>query len=195
MSLEASVTKIVAAILDRLGIHFYKIREYLVSGQNQDGTLELRGTDADDPGLSNVKLWGLTPGSTQKISGGCRCLVVFRNGLEDRATAIPLYDGKGPQALQFILESADLQLGGAATEKVILGDTFTGDLATMLNAISADATASASALSAAGSGAVDPLAKAAFAKIATTFATLVTSISQFNAKHANQLSTRVKVKK
>ena len=199
MSLSDDRTQIVGAILDRLNVHYYVLREYLVEAQNGDGTLELspviddtrRSPNQRFAGLKNVQIWGLTPGTKIQVSAGSLVLVGFLNGQPSKRYVLGIW-GAG-SCTKLVLQAQDLHLGAEATEAAFLGTTALQAQIQMLAAIQADCIASASALAAAGAGALDPLAKTAFLKIGTTFATMAAKIGQFNGNASKYLSKGVKI--
>jgi len=200
MSISDTFTRLVGGILDKFGIHYYTLRVMRVEKQNGDGTLDLSpvnqppGSEWYAPigGMSSVPIWGVSPGSKIKVAQGSIVIIGFENGFHEKRYALSSWGGG--VCNQFILQADDLQLGGPATEQAVLGTTYRADQSAMLKAIQADALASATQLAAAGAGALDPIAKAAFAKLATLVATMASTIGTFEGNAAKHLSTVVKVK-
>ena len=126
MSLLDTIDSIVGAIMERRGYHYLALREYRVSSQNADGTLELEAMGANKPGkapgLSNVRIMQIGPGSSIKPGPKSTVLVGFKNGDQDNRFALGLWSGS--QANQMIIECLDLQLGGQATDFAVKGTTY-----------------------------------------------------------------------
>ena len=125
MSLSDTFSALVGAVVERMGFHYLALREYRVSSQNADGTLELESMDKDKPGklpgLSNVRIMQIGPGSSIKPGPKSTVLVGFKNGDQDNRFALGLWSGS--QANQMIIECLDLQLGGQATDFAVKGTT------------------------------------------------------------------------
>lgn len=138
MSLIDTMSAIVGGIVERMGFQYLALREYKVSSQNADGTLELDALDPKYPGLSNVKIMQIGPGSSIKIPSNTTVLVGFKNGDQTKRYAMSLWDGA--QSQQMIIECLDLQLGGQATDFVIKGTTYRTAETTMNTAIASAVT-------------------------------------------------------
>lgn len=205
MSFTDSITKLVGGILERMGIHYYAIRVYRVEAQNADGTLELQPTDqvlipgslplvppGTVPGLSNVKIYQLTPGTTIHVPNNSNVLVAFLNGRPDRRFAFGLWDGNN--CTQLIMKCDDLQLGGPATEHVLLGDTYQTKWTSVNKQLIIDLNASAAAFTAAGMSPV-PAVGLGFVKLAALCLHWAAALTTFEGSTTANVSSKVKASK
>lgn len=192
MSVADTLEAIVGAVLERsYGIHYLSLREYRVSSQNADGTLELESLEqrknGKAPGLSNVRIMQIGPGSTIKPGPKSSVLVGFKFGKPDKRFALGLWEGS--TANQMIIECLDLQLGGKTNDFAIKGTTFWNAYLTYLSAIQSAMATLQTALAAI----VPPNPLAAIATPLGTFLTSWnTAITTFKA--GSYLAERVKVK-
>ena len=200
MSAADSLKRIVGAVLESFGVRYYVLRRMRVESQNADGTLELSSLDRYTPGLSNVPIYQLTPGSKIKVPYGAFALVGFENGDPDKRYALSLWAPESGQGLQLILQADDLQLGGAATEQAILGTAYrTAEHGANQAVINASATAAAD-LAAAAAGltamaATFPTVVSLIRTLAQTVVALNVALTTLENGQANYLSTVVKVRK
>lgn len=192
MSFLDTIDSIVGAIMERRGYHYLALREYRVSSQNADGTLELEAMGANKPGkapgLSNVRIMQIGPGSSIKPGPKSTVLVGFKNGNPDERYALGLWSGS--QANQMIIECLDLQLGGQATDFAIKGTTYrNAEVAMHTPIISALTTLQGIAVAVDLASAILLVNGCKVALVA-----ILTAMSAFEAKAATFLATNVKVK-
>lgn len=196
MSFTDTISTIVGAVVERMGFHYLALREYRVSSQNADGTLELEALDINkpgsSPGLSNVKIMQIGPGSSIKPGPKSIVLVGFKNGDQTKRYALSLWEGSTSQ--QMIIECLDLQLGGIATSAVIKGTEYLAAEQAMNTAMIADIAATSAAVTTAIPLVIDLAVKAVFVKLSALLITWNAQLIAINAQMASFKSTQVKVK-